>query len=244
MEPLLPDLKRKLAINGKWEYLIFMSIGMGSSWGLINALYLELPFLESTQPEGIRLAAWMGIASTFAAGMSLLINCCGVMNSLPGYKATLLFILINIFLYLLMASTWWITIRGLSVSLFLGTFGAAMVGNLQFMILLPWVSSNFPPKSTNALMSGSSFMSFICVVLQLLQSPGYRPRFSPTLYLIILALPSFLSIRCILLVERCSKAKEGSRNVEPTRQSLCPSWYLRKVLKYNFIVIWSAMLSW
>jgi len=127
---------------------------------------------------------------------------------------------------------------GLSVFVFLGTFGAAMVGNFQFMILLPWVSANFPPTSTNALMSGGSLMSFMCVVMQLIQSPGHQPRFSPTYYFLILALPSFLSARCVFLVQRSEKkVEDATRTVENPRESLCPLWFVQNVLKYTFLII-------
>jgi len=245
-EPLLPkDQSRELSGTGKWEYFIFMTIGMGASWGLLNALYLEVPWFESTQPETIRLGGWMGIAGTLASGISLVISWSGVMNKFSGRNAALLLILVNIGLFFLMAFTWWIIIGGLSALLLFGTVGAAMIGNLGFLILLPWVSANFPPTSTNALLSGSSLASLICVVIQLVQSPGTsNSLFSPTIYFVILTLPSFLSIRCIFLVQRAAEAKEGSRNVERTCMSICPSWYRQKVFKHTFISVWTSMLSW
>jgi len=187
----------------------------------------------------------MGIAGTLASGISLVISWSGVMNKFSGRNAALLLILVNIGLFFLMAFTWWIIIGGLSALLLFGTVGAAMIGNLGFLILLPWVSANFPPTSTNALLSGSSLASLICVVIQLVQSPGTsNSLFSPTIYFVILTLPSFLSIRCIFLVQRAAEAKEGSRNVERTCMSICPSWYRQKVFKHTFISVWTSMLSW
>jgi len=222
-EPLLAEEETQAPIDiDRWEYLKFMTIGMGVSWGLSNALYLEVPWFESTQPEGIRLSAWMGLAGTIAAAISLFISRSGVVNKFSGHKSTLIIILINISLFLLIAFTWFLTIGGLSAFVFLGTFGAAMVGNFQFMILVPWVSANFPPTSTNALMSGGALMSFICVVMQLIQSPGHQQRFSPTFYFIIMALPSFLSIRCIFLVQRSDWVVEAPEKEGILRESLCP----------------------
>lgn len=87
-------------------------------------------------------------------------------------------------------------------------------------------------------------MSFICVVMQLIQSPGENRHFSPTWYFLILALPSFLSVRCIFLIQRTNKVTEASRTVGRQCHSLCPSWFIQNVLKYTFLLIWSAMLSW
>lgn len=244
-ELLLSEEERQDVIDvGRWEYLIFMTIGMGVSYGLCNALYLEVPWFESTQPEGIRLSAWMGMAGTIAAAFSLVISRSGVVNKFSGHKSTLVLIILNISLFLFIAFTWSSTIGGLSVFVFLVTFGGGMIGNFQFMILLPWVSANFPPTATNALFSGSSLMSFICVVMQLIQSPGANPRFSPTWYFFILALPSFLSVRSIFLVQRINKVKEASRTMGGQCDSLCPPWFIQNVLKYTFLIIWSAMLSW
>jgi len=87
--------------------------------------------------------------------------------------------------------------------------GGTTVGNLQFMCLLPWIASNFNPKMTGAFIGGNSFMSAVCVLLQIIQSPGDARRFSPTIYWTLLAIPTAIALPCALyiksLVERRSK---------------------------------------
>jgi len=105
-EPLLSEEETQDVIKiGRYEYLRFMTIGMGVSWGLCNALYLEVPWFESTQPEGIGLSAWMGLAGTIAASFSLLISRSGVVNKFSGHKSTLILIVVNISLFILIAFT-------------------------------------------------------------------------------------------------------------------------------------------
>jgi len=103
----------------------------------MNALFLELPWLERTQPEGIYLAAWLSMFGTVACAVSLLISYQGVLTRIPGDKVALLLVILNISMMVLVAFTWQKTIFGYSVFLFLGTFGASTVGNLQFMTLVP-----------------------------------------------------------------------------------------------------------
>jgi len=248
-DPLLPETQNleEGNTNSKWNNLLFLSLGLGPSWGLMNALYLELPLFEKTQPEGVNLAAWMGIAGTAASAVSLLITYHGVLNRVAGEKVALVLVILNILLLVLLAFLWQKTIGGFSLFLFLGTFGGAMVGNLQFMTLIPWVASNFPPTFTNAFMSGSSFMSFVCVVLQLIQSPGNAQRFSPGVFFLVLALPSFLSLCSVFSVQKLVRAKKSAaRSISPEhkRSSLCPRWFVGSVLKYTFLNVWSAMMTW
>jgi len=45
-EPLLPEKLRGESFDlpvSKWDYLMFMAIGLGSSWVLLTAHYVELP---------------------------------------------------------------------------------------------------------------------------------------------------------------------------------------------------------
>jgi len=233
--------------NNRRNNLLFVSLGMGPSWALMNALYLELPWFEETQPEGVNLAAWMGIVGTAAAAVSLLISYSGVLNRISGEKLVSGLVVLNIILIVLLAFSWQQTFWGFSAFLFLAIFGGGMVGNLQFMTLIPWVASNFPPTFTNAYMSGSSFMSLFCVALQLVQSPGDAQRFSPAVFFLILSLPNFLSFFSVYGVRKLVKVKKSaakSASPEYKRASLCPSWFVEKVLRYTVLNVGSSMVTW
>jgi len=113
-EPLLSkeadkDLSRKEAdadkINlktSKLDSLIFFALGVGPNWGFITSLYLELPWFERSQPEGIDLAAWMGVAGTLGTALPLSISFfCS--QKLSGARVALFLIIFNIIIILLMA---------------------------------------------------------------------------------------------------------------------------------------------
>jgi len=248
-DPLIlqTQVSEKNCTNNKRNNLLFVSLGLGPNWGLMNAFYLELPWFEETQPEGVNLAAWISIVGTAAAAVSLLISHSGVLNRIAGEKVASGLVVLNILLIVLLAFSWQLTFWGLSVFLFLGSFGGAMVGNLQFMTLIPWVASNFPPTFTNAFMSGGSFMSLVCVALQLIQSPGDAQRFSPAVFFLILSIPSFLSLCSIFSVKKLVMVnKSATKSVSPKykRASLCPRWFVGKILRYTVLNVGSSMMSW
>merc|ERR1719233_487021 len=93
----------------KWDYLVFMSIGLGSSWVLLSTVFYELPWFETTQPEGIELAAWFGISGAFAMFTGLVINRYGGKRS-QGAKAALFISIFHIAVVVLIAFTWNVTV--------------------------------------------------------------------------------------------------------------------------------------
>lgn len=89
--------------NCKCDYLLFFVLGMGPGYNLPNAIALELPWFERTQPEEKDLAAWMGLAATIASGAGLLIGVCCRLNVGGGTIAFL--IILNLTLIVLLAFT-------------------------------------------------------------------------------------------------------------------------------------------
>jgi len=247
-KPLLPEHVRggcfcfDLPVS-KCDYLMFMSIGLGSSWVLLTSLFVEIPWFETTQPEGIELAAWLGFVGTFAIAMSLLANIYGG-SKIVGANTALLLSIFNIFVNLLVAFTWHLTFGGCSVFLLFSGFGAALVGNFSGIIVIPWVAANFPPALTNAYIGGENFMAVFIVMLQLVQSPGQYRRFSPTSYFNILTLPCLSSLCCIIYIQRSAKERGGWNEVTSKHESMCPQWFRLKGLKYVFYKTWSEAITW
>jgi len=247
-QPLLPKYETGDTANFRkfdgWSYLLFFALGMGPSFNLPNAICLELPWLERTQPEGVGLAAWMGLGSTIAAGASLLIGFYSGVD-VRGTTIAGVLILVNFALMLLVAFTWQLTIGGISVSIFVGTLGGATIGNLYFMILVPWVAATFPQAYTSSFISGNSFTTFMSVMLQLIQSPGDHPRFSPTVYFMVLALPIIISfVSLFYVVQKFAKARKPSIiAAEIQRESIFNQRILNKGLKYAVVNILSSALS-
>jgi len=227
----------------KCDYLMFMSIGLGSSWVLLTAHYVELPWLERSQPEGVELAAWFGLVGTVAIAISLLVNLYGGQN-LMGAHSALVLATLNLSVNIFIAFTWNLTVRGCSLFLLFGSLGGAVVGNLSVVLIVPWVAANFPPSLTNAYISGEGLMTVFTVMLQLVQSPGQYRRFSPTIYFVILALPCISSICCILYIWRYPKIRDSVVLPKKNRGSMCPQWFRLKVLKYVFYKTYSEAITW
>jgi len=245
-QPLLNEKVRGESFDlpaSKCDYLMFMSIGLGSSWVLLTAHFIELPWFERSQPEGIELAAWFGLVGTFALALCLGSNVyCG--SRIMGANATLMLSIFNIFVNVLVAFTWHWTLGGSSVFLLFGGFGAAFVGNFSVMIVIPWVAANFPPSLTNAYISGEGLMAVFGVMLQIAQSPGEYRRFSPTVYYMIVAAPCISSLCCILYIWSFPKVREGSNLKARKHNSMCPKWFRLQGLKYAVYKIWSEAITW
>jgi len=227
----------------KCDYLMFMSIGLGSSWVLLSAHYVELPWFERSQPEGVELAAWFGLVGTVAIAISLLVNLYGGQN-LMGANSAFVLATFNFSVNMFIAFTWNLTVRGCSLFLLFGSFGGAVVGNLSVVLIVPWVAANFPPSLTNAYISGEGLMTVFTVMLQLAQSPGQYRRFSPTVYFVILALPSISSICCIIWIWRYPTIRNCAVLPQKNRGSMCPQWFRLKVLKYVFYKTYSEAITW
>jgi len=189
--------------NRKCNYLMFFVLGMGPAYNLPNAIALELPWFEKTQPEEKDLAAWMGLATTIASGAGLVFGVYGRLN--VGGCTIAFLIILNLSLVVLLAFTWWKTIGGFSIFIWVGTLVGGTIGNLYFLILVPWIAAMFPQTFTSAFISGNSFTAFLSVVLQLVQSPGEHHRFSPTVYLMALALPVVFSFFSLLYLQISGK---------------------------------------
>jgi len=227
----------------KWTYLIFFALGMGPTFNVTNAINLELAYFERTQPEGLALSAWLGLAQTISAGISIAVALFFGGN-VPGAKIAFFLIPGNFFLNVLVAFFWHKTIGGFSVFLLVGTLGGTTIGNLYYAILVPWVASAFPPACTSAFISGESFMALLSVLLQLIQNPGYHPRFSPNLYLILLAVPIIFSFCSLVYIQHFIKVKNSFQLVEGNRESLCPRWFTDQGLYFFVQCMWGAGLAW
>lgn len=247
-DPLLPEYEEQNTTVGqsnfnKWHWLMFFTFGMGPSFNLSNAISLDLPYFERTQPEGLDLAAWIGLAATVSAGISAWVALY-FGGKVAGAKFAFLLIIGNFFIMVVVAFFWHVTIGGLSVFLLFGTLCGSTVGNLYYTMLVPWVASVFHPAYTSAFISGESFTALLGVVVQSIQNPGHDLRFSPTVYFLLLAGPMIFSMCCLLYIEKYINVIKSSKVEESNHESICPQWFIDKGLKYAAIYIWSAALSW
>lgn len=189
-------------------YLIFMMAGLGPSWALNNSLYLELPWFEDTQPEGLKLGTWFGVPQCVGTVIILTMTIdgrCFKRQSVIAIFASVLAVLLNIFTGVL----WSRTVKGTSAFLLLAMFGSSIVGNLQFVTLIPWVSANFHPSAVNAFIGGNSLSSMISVLVQLIQSPGDARRFDPMIYFIILSVFTAMSLPAVLYIRAMINKREA-----------------------------------
>eukprot|EP00928_Gymnodinium_smaydae_P075888 TRINITY_DN58905_c0_g1_i1.p1 TRINITY_DN58905_c0_g1~~TRINITY_DN58905_c0_g1_i1.p1 ORF type:complete len:489 (+),score=68.04 TRINITY_DN58905_c0_g1_i1:66-1469(+) len=180
------------------EWFYFFVFGMGPGWVMLDSMFIELSWFQAVQPEGLKLASHM----TFAGALSLV-------TSVPLYLACQRFLEyrftvpgLTISSFILAAASallWRAAIGNVSVAILLITFIGSTIGNMQVVVIMPWMSCNAKPRLVSALMSGSNFGALVAAALGLLQSPGSRKLFSPTLYYsvlcVMLTLPMFAYYR-------------------------------------------------
>merc|ERR1712176_805210 len=71
-EPLLPTEKTKTESRLS-QYLAFVGLGLGPCWALVNSFYLEMPWFEDTQPEGLQLSTWLGLPNAVATLLFMIV---------------------------------------------------------------------------------------------------------------------------------------------------------------------------
>jgi len=238
------------------QYLAFAGVGLGPSWAIVNAIYLEVPWFEDTQPEGLALSTWLGLPQAVATMLFMVVVIDGrMMQYIPrlAIPTVILAICVNV-----VGAIWWrVTLGSSSVILLLVTFGGTIVGNLQFMCLLPWIATNFNPKMTNAFIGGNSLMSALCVLLQLVQSPGQARLFTPTAYWFLLVIPTAIALPAAIYIRaNISKNKrmeaggmtgsELSVQNEPLRSAMeflfPPFW--KRVALHTLLNIYMSAVTW
>jgi len=160
--------------------VLFLLSGCPSSFSIQDTLWLELPWFEVSQPEGLTLASWLFLMQavssvTFLGWFYIETHVITSSKIFVLYSASFASVLMSIVL----SFGWHFTFNGLSLFLFMGTFVGQMVGWVNYIFVIPWIASNFIPRLISPYAAGNSLMIFFLVVLELIQEPGGEQNFSP-----------------------------------------------------------------
>lgn len=211
---------------------LFVLFGLGS-WVTINGIFSELPLLVQVLPEGWRLAT--GLSLVVQAGnvgplLLHLIRCClrrasfgrNVMEKRLTSVATSVILLLGVFGMIGAAVFWQDTVvlgsTRHSLPLFAFAWVTALADCTSSILFWSFVGG-FRPIHVIALSVGEGLTGLIANGLSLLQEvSGGQPRFSVTVYFLILAgivclsLTAFHTLQSASLVQR--ELKEGAEGHE------------------------------
>jgi hypothetical protein len=173
--------------SGFWEWLHFVMLGIGPGWVMLDCMFVEVPYFQAVQPEGLKLASRMSVAASLAlATMTPLYLYLRnrYKQQRPGTKQNYaasctsnslmvpLLTCLPLALAILASLTWDTTLcfgngdgSCVSMAIYAITFIASTVGTMQTIVILPWMSKTFAPHHISAVMSGSNFGSMFTAVL-------------------------------------------------------------------------------
>ncbi|KAL0215409.1 hypothetical protein P9112_007593 [Eukaryota sp. TZLM1-RC] len=180
-------------------YTLFFFIGF-APFAVINALWAEVPIFETTliekQAIGTTIGFWYNWANVFPFLYVLL------SSKINDYITSIFLYIIGILVCLFTAFYWDLTItffsKDYSIGIISASFAAGFVGCTSMVTLFPFVKK-YNRKFVSAVSVGMASSGFVTSLLALIQDVGYSPRFTPTVFFIILACLMALATLSLLL---------------------------------------------
>lgn len=185
-------------------YFAFVSLGMGTSWLLCDALFLQVPYLEMTQPEGMSLASLMTVCINVGNVAVLLFF---ILHRFWPHDGAQLdeilmvsMICLGIASLLLAALFWRVQAGGYSIVLLVAAAVGGSIGALRNTVQIPWLLA-YDNRLVSASVLGSACADALVAVIALVQRPASDARaFGPTTFFVItavMAAPSLLAFAAI-----------------------------------------------
>lgn len=171
------------------EYVWFVLVGMGTGWTSSDALWSETPVFVSVFEEGLklpsRLAAMGQVAGLGALVVVMLVRgrwgevSEGVQESVVWFGVVGQVVMCGI-----LAVAWNFTWKGWPVVLFLVMASAQVVGTLNTLVVMPFVSTRCDARLVSAVSVGVQLSSMLAGLLGIIQLPreGASPAFSPHVF--------------------------------------------------------------
>ncbi|GMS79548.1 hypothetical protein PENTCL1PPCAC_1723 [Pristionchus entomophagus] len=188
-----------------------------SSWMGTNSVWMQLPLLTSTLPEGWSLPSYLAMVVQFACigplVYGVLHKCCCSLSSSALIIAALL---IAVVCQSGLAVFWSYTAGGYSVLLYAFMFGLALVNATSNVLFMPFMSQ-FHPSLLHAYFVGMGLSSLVPSLLSLGQGtsnyecvanngtvqPVFQPpRFSVSIYLGLIAAWTLLATAAFVLLQQ------------------------------------------
>jgi len=232
--------------------LLFMLFGCAPSSALRSAMWCELPWFETTQPEGLSLGGWWALMEAVGVVVVLLIMYIDTYTLMPRTCYVWGSLVLAVVVALILAFTWSITISGYSTSLYFGMGAANFMAEVRYTIIIPWFVRYYNPRMLSAFSAGTSLMTIVFCVMTIIQQPGGVRTFSPTVFYVFAAIMFLVSsFAGAYIVRNGVQRKSGVKGIEPIEpwqssmslQFFPPRWWL--ALRSMLIMIWlTVVTSW
>eukprot|EP01083_Nonionella_stella_P015071 42189_1 len=188
--------------------ILFILLGLGPSWLLADAMFIQIPYWQRSQPERLSLANKMSISGmmpmvTIIPIYFIIVNTMGASNSRLSFRiVSYVLIAIQIISCILISIGWPLTIGNVSITIHFVTFVVSFVGNMLSFAILPWITSINPSLSASIL-SGSNLGTLCTAVLGLIQQPGAEtPLFGPSIYYILFIFVILTSLVSLIYLDK------------------------------------------
>jgi len=244
--------KSKLRKGSLTIALLFVLSGCPNSFNFADAVWCELAWFESSQPEGETLASWfliLQVIVTLAVVCMLYVEIHLII--FPKIGLMWCFSFGTVLLCGVLSFTWHFSKNGCSLFLYLAFLFGMLTGWVQTIFVIPWLANNYNPRIISVFLSGNRFMTIILVSLELIQEPGGAKIFSPSVYFMVAGIIYVITSGvCIYTfnsgIERLT-SKDAVQTLEPWRNSLwtqtfTPVFWDTKMLTFG--TIWIIHFTW
>jgi len=228
------------------NYFLFVVVGMGISWAMTDALWLQVPYFQRFQPEGPHLAVHLSIS--VSAAIILFIPLYVYVEPKLNYRWFMYGMLALEILCCFISTMWWDAVmeNAISFVLYIAVFVSAVVGNVFYILLLPYFTriNNY---SIAPLTVGAALASTLTSVNALIQRPGSEsPLYAPDIfYVIVLCSIIIPSLAAYTFLDHGYLREHRKRVVvaeDNDTQWTCgiPSWW-KSIWKY--VALYSYLFS-
>lgn len=183
----------------------FAALGVGPGWLLCDAVYLQIPWLQTTQPEGLALASWM--MSAFNAANVIIFPLLlahqlwrGSAHALD--EAVMVGMILATIVGLVLASFLWDQASEQhSVAILAFSFLGGAIGSLRLSVIMPWLL-RYEEELISPVVLGSALADGASAIVALVQQPGGRRLFTPAVFFRISAAFALPSLGAYALIKR------------------------------------------
>lgn len=198
-----PDLAQSPHLRNRLNFLIFMTMGCGTSWVFANALAQEIPFFQRTLPQGLCIATYMN--ATTNIGLFLVVTYLWIHNYVRPVPHNVLVpsvLVLGTMGAFLSAFASSVTVMNVPVVLYCCCAIGGTVGALSAVAVSPFLML-FERDYISAARTGGSAGSLLTALVGLIQNPGSQSeRMSTRTYFIIFGLFLALPIGAYVHVVR------------------------------------------
>ena len=137
---------------------LFILVGLGPSWLLADSMFVEIPYWQTRQPEGLSLANKMTIAGIMPLITIVPIYFIVIHNVITPFSfriLTYILIVCQFISTILISIAWPVTIGDISIMIHFVTFMASLVGHMMLFAVVPWVC-NINNKLSAPILTGTN----------------------------------------------------------------------------------------